>query len=933
MPLFIKFYLKLSSVFTGLLVFFALNALADSPNIVIIICDDLNDTIEGIGGHPQAYTPNINRLINSGVRFTNAASNAPICGPSRASLWSGIHPINSGMYGMDQQSNRWDNNVVLKNKKTLFETFIDQGYYSYATGKIHHNGHESSYSTIMRNTDGSSGFGTKGNFGPYPNTNSPVFQGVDPPWWNQDYKDTVSPPYSGFGYYQDLGSNHKWTLQSGASNNPSFSTWNYDDNGTPNDFSDDTRDLVSDEISAQQAVNFINGYNKNKPFLLTVGFVRPHSPYYAPKEFFDLVPALSDIQLAPINANDYNDITGPVNNSDKDLAQTSGWWKYTQYKNMGIDAYGDAERALKEFTQAYLACVAFVDAQVGKIMDSIEASTDPNIRNNTLIIFTSDHGYHLGEKLYIFKQSPWEESVRVPLIISGPGIASNKACTKPVSLVDIYPTCMDYAGLTAPHTLDGHSMRAYLSDPENGQWGGPSYSVSGIGSSAAVDRNQVAAYSDQHFSIRTEQYRFIRYRNGEVELYDHNNDPNEWTNLASSPAHAEALSTMQTYYRIAVGLEEPPPDSPAISFVKPASDEIFYPKETIELEVQGNASTSLSGITFYLGDALIKSDSSAPFTAKVYDAAEGTYTVSAVGEQSSGDPLSADISFTIGLQSTSENLISNPGFENSTVGAISNESELAPFSYMGPADRSISASTAYSGNQSLYISNRTQNYSGIKYLLGDLTVGTSYQISCKIQLSQTNTVARFTRKNIASGTTYNTVGEVTYENGWATLSGSFVLAEGDESIYIGGVPAGVDMYLDDFSLVAEIPSVNPLDADQDGLLDSWEVSYFGSNQANPDADSDNDGISNLVEFRSGTLPNNSFSKFAFRQLSIGTDSNQISWFGSDAQQYRILAKENLNDSDWVIEAEAVSGTFGGVNYWEDTASDANRKFYKIQIDD
>jgi arylsulfatase A-like enzyme len=93
------------------------------PNIVIIICDDLNDSIEGMGGHPQAITPNINRLIQSGVRFTNAASNAPICGPSRASMWSGLHPISTGLYGGNQHKERWYQNAVLKTKKTLFEVF------------------------------------------------------------------------------------------------------------------------------------------------------------------------------------------------------------------------------------------------------------------------------------------------------------------------------------------------------------------------------------------------------------------------------------------------------------------------------------------------------------------------------------------------------------------------------------------------------------------------------------------------------------------------------------------------------------------------------------------------------------------------------------------------------------------------------------------
>ena len=213
---------------------------AQTPNIVIIVCDDLNDSIEGIGGHPQAYTPNIDRIATSGVTFMNAASNAPVCGPSRASMWSGIHPITSGLYGANQQQNRWHNNPVLSSKTTLFETFINQGYYSYATGKIHHNGHESPYSTIMRNTDGYVGFegqgkyrlsnannSLPGGFGPYPNNSSnPVHNGVDPHWWPQEYKDRANPPYSGFGPYQDVSQyGGQWTNQTGGANNANFASW------------------------------------------------------------------------------------------------------------------------------------------------------------------------------------------------------------------------------------------------------------------------------------------------------------------------------------------------------------------------------------------------------------------------------------------------------------------------------------------------------------------------------------------------------------------------------------------------------------------------------------------------------------------------------------------------------------------------------------
>ena len=258
---------------------------AQTPNIVIIVCDDLNDTIDGIGGHPQAYTPNINRIASSGVTFTNAASNAPVCGPSRASMWSGIHPITSGLYGASQQNNKWHNNPILSSKTTLFETFIDQGYYSYATGKIHHNGHESPYSSIMQNTDGTIGFegqgkyklsgnvnnSLPGSFGPYPNNSSnPIHNGVDPHWWPQAYKDRASPPYSGYGPLQDIsGYGGQWTNQTGGANNPTFYTWNVGYR-TP------------DEICSEQAVNFIENYEENKPFLLTIGFARPHSPYYAP---------------------------------------------------------------------------------------------------------------------------------------------------------------------------------------------------------------------------------------------------------------------------------------------------------------------------------------------------------------------------------------------------------------------------------------------------------------------------------------------------------------------------------------------------------------------------------------------------------------------------------------------------------------------------
>lgn len=642
--LFVPFFINFLGASTG-------------PNIVIIVCDDLNDTVEGFGGHSQAYTPNINRIAEAGVKFTNAASNAPICGPSRASMWSGILPLTSGMYGKDQQNNQWRNNVVLSSKDTLFETFIDQGYYSYATGKIHHNGHEGNYSSIMRNTDGTVGFENQGKygtynnkpggFGPYPNNfSNPVHNGVDPHWWPQSYKNRASPPYSGFGAYRDLGPyGGKWTNQTGGSNNASFTTWN-------------TGDLVPDEICAAQAVNFINSYNENKPFLLTIGFVRPHSPYYAPEKFFEppYVPNLNDIDLAPMINNDYSDIYGPVNSSDKDLAQSSGWYKYTTYKNMGLDQYSDPERCLKEWTQAYLACVAFVDEQVGKVLDAIEESTDPNIRDNTYVIFTSDHGYHLGEKEYIFKMSPWEESCKVPFVVSGPGVAAGEVCTKPISLVDIYPTCIDIAQINEPHVLDGNSIKDLLEDPINGYWAGVDFSASGIGSTASVSRNQRALPNTAHWSIRTEQYRFIHYRDGTRELYDHINDPHGWYNIYNSVS-SELQDEMYTRYQMAIGaipLPPPPPRNPLLNLINPSNGEIYNPLQSVSILAEGNSASNITSTSFYANGELIKTDGVAPFSAVLYDLDLGSVVISAIGLNTDSDGSQSSLSseVTISVENT-----------------------------------------------------------------------------------------------------------------------------------------------------------------------------------------------------------------------------------------------------------------------------------------
>jgi arylsulfatase A-like enzyme len=335
----------------------------------------------------------------------------------------------------------------------------------------------------------------------------------------------------GFGPLQDLkkyGDEYEWTLfHSGEQ-------WQYREGHN--------RDLMPDELCAQDAVRFLKEKHA-KPFILTVGFSRPHSPWYAPQEFFDMFP-LESLELTPLLKGDADDVS-KILSVQQDIAQPWGWAKYKKIINNGGD------QQLLKWTQAYLACVAFVDHQVGKVLGTLETS---DYAENTIVIFTGDHGYHMGEKDYLFKYSPWEESVRVPLIIAGPNVAEGAVNRTPVSLVDLYPTCIDFAAIEPAHVLDGHSLRGLLNDPLAGIWDGPDFSLSACASKVQVGKNEPANAVDQHFSIRTERYRYIHCRNGEEELYDHLQDPNEWKNQAKNPEYTAEMRAMRVRLSSAAGL-------------------------------------------------------------------------------------------------------------------------------------------------------------------------------------------------------------------------------------------------------------------------------------------------------------------------------------------------------------------------------------------
>ena len=514
-------------------------ASASRPNVLFIVCDDLNDTVEGMGGHPQARTPNISRLIRSGVRFTNAHSAAPICGPSRASLWSGLYPHTTGLYGYDQNKYTWRDSPVLKNAVTVFEHFTAHGYRVYATGKIFHDNHHTV--ALFRRKDEYDRFGIPFSYGPFP------WDGVSKTLLKVGHP-SMKAPWGGNEFETFVPLSDVPVVKSDPARGlPGFAGWR--DRRQPFRYvGPGDRDLMSDEKSAAWVRDRLREKHE-RPFFLTLGLVRPHCPWVVPDRFFDLFP-LEDITLPPYLKNDLDDC-GPFIKSMK----TDDPW-YTRLERLREAYSGD--RGWKRWIRGYLASVAFADEQLGIVLDALAASP---YKENTIVVFTSDHGFHMGEKQLLTKKTVWEESTRVPLIVRAPGVTpADRECGHPVSLIDLYPTLVDLCNLpNDPNKngngtpLDGHSLRPFLEKPDNGKWDGPVVALSVIDGNIPVEVGGIAPKDQQHFTVRSRHWRYCLWSGGEEELYDHRDDPHEWHNLADRPEHSAMRADLRGRLRELAG--------------------------------------------------------------------------------------------------------------------------------------------------------------------------------------------------------------------------------------------------------------------------------------------------------------------------------------------------------------------------------------------
>lgn len=492
----------------------------DRPNVVLIVIDDLNDYVTGMGGHPQAYTPHMARLAATGVSFRRAYSNNPLCAPSRASLFAGIYPHTSRMIHFG----KWFENETLINSKTIPEYFRDSGYRAMGTGKLLHHyrpdiweehGHRANYGPFSY--DGKERVGHPSV--PEPFRSIGAIDGSFAPLSDVPHVPATADAPGATGWYDAP----RWDV---------IRPLRY--------VSEDDRDPLPDERCTAWALDRVRAMSEqaqDRPFLLGVGYLRPHTPLVAPKRFFDMFP-LESIELPVIRPGDAAD----THYRDVFSSETKGPKHFRLLK----ESYPTLEEGLKAYAQAYLACVAFVDEQVGRVVDAIDASL---FRDNTIIVVTSDHGYNMGEKDYLFKNSLWEESGRVPLIIRTPGIAAAGATVEhPVSLIDVYPTLTDLCGLEgdtrkndegAP--LDGYSLKPFLVDPETEGWDGPDAALTVI---KAAQRPSEQTH-EHHYSVRTRRWRYILYNDGSEELYDHDADPHEWTNLAGDTPYSEVKADLK----------------------------------------------------------------------------------------------------------------------------------------------------------------------------------------------------------------------------------------------------------------------------------------------------------------------------------------------------------------------------------------------------
>ncbi|MEM9400078.1 MAG: sulfatase [Verrucomicrobiota bacterium] len=454
----------------------------EKTNVLFITADDLNTALSGFG-HPQCKTPNLDKLASHGVTFIRAYCQFPLCGPSRASIFSGQYPVKNGVMTLRKP--------LKQDTLTLPRYFKEEGYWTARVSKLYH---MDVPGAILRGDDGTDH---------YPSWterfNSRAMETLTPGSYVRNH--VLPNTIESYPEWRDKWHNN-W-VPGDVKKIPGGHLWvTVEANGD--------RRLLPDDQSADKAIELLRKRAEDKkPFFLGVGFVRPHYPFVAPVSDFDAYIA-AEMTLPQVPDNHFEGIPSQA-----------------QGKDLKID---DAER--RSIRRSYYACISYMDRQVGRVLDELDKL---GLRENTIVVFLSDHGYLLGEHKLWKKNRLWEESVRSPLIISAPGMKlKGVQYDQPVELLDVYPTVLELAGLKPLEHLQGYSLAKLLTDPE-----------------AQTQRKDAYSMIRNGHLLRSEKWAYMWYPKLKklpegFMLYDMEKDPEQHSNLANNPEFKNIKEKLHT---------------------------------------------------------------------------------------------------------------------------------------------------------------------------------------------------------------------------------------------------------------------------------------------------------------------------------------------------------------------------------------------------
>lgn len=456
----------------------------DKPNVLFVMSDDLNFALSG-HGHPECKTPHLDEFAKNAVSFTRAYCQFPLCGPSRASIMSGQYPSKNGVAG--------NGGTLDENRVTMPLHFQDHGYWSGRVSKIYHMGipqdiiegtnggdHEASW-TERHNTPALESM-TPGKIVDYLNPDDPKVFAEERKRWKEA---------------QAKGELYEMVPEARSQ----FAVIEIPDEDTG---------LMADTMAANKAIELLEARStSDSPFFLAVGFVRPHFPFVSTESTIAGYEA-DDLRFPAFPDDDYDDIPPQAINAQMEFP----------------------DQSILELRRGYYGSVTFMDQQFGRLMEELDRL---ELRENTIIVFVSDHGYLIGEHEMHKKSKLWEEAIHVPLMISGPGISGGTTCDEFVELIDLYPTLSELAGLPIEPNCQGLSLTGLIDNPN----------------STRPEKTDALIQVSKGYGLRSGKWAFMHYPAKKKDpeafmLFDMEKDPEQFTNLADDPVHAETMDRLKT---------------------------------------------------------------------------------------------------------------------------------------------------------------------------------------------------------------------------------------------------------------------------------------------------------------------------------------------------------------------------------------------------